>query len=85
MRTTIRKIGNSAGAILPAAIRQKLDLNEGDSVDIEARNGQIVIKPCRVKPAYTLNELLAQCDENEPYPDELKEWDDAPATGREAL
>ncbi|WP_151704760.1 AbrB/MazE/SpoVT family DNA-binding domain-containing protein [Nitrincola alkalilacustris] len=85
MRTTIRKIGNSAGVILPAAIREKLHLNEGDSVEIDVQGGQIVIKPCKVKPKYKLSELVAQCDENAPYPDKLREWDEAPAVGQEAL
>jgi antitoxin ChpS len=85
MRTTIRKIGNSAGAIIPAAIRDKLNLSEGDSIEIEVEGGQIVIKPSKVKPKYKLSELVAQCDENAPYPDELREWDEAPVIGRESL
>lgn len=85
MRTTIRKIGNSAGVILPATIREKLHLNEGDNVEIDVQGGQIVIKPCKVKLKYTLSELLAQCDESAPYPDDLKDWDEAQAVGHEAL
>jgi AbrB family looped-hinge helix DNA binding protein len=85
MKTTIRKIGNRAGVILPAAIREQLHLNEGDSVEIEVQGGQVVIKPCKVKPMYTLSELVTQCDENAPYPDELRNWDEAPAVGQEAL
>ena len=85
MRTTIREIGNSAGAILPAAIREKLQLNEGDSVEIDVQGGQIVIKPCKVRPKYKHSELVAQCDENAPYPGELSDWDEAPAVGQEAL
>jgi len=85
MRTTIRKIGNSAGTILPAAIREKLQLNEGDSVEIEVQGGQIVIKPCKVKPKYKLSDLVAQCDESAPYPDELRDWDEASFVGQETL
>ena len=85
MKTTIRKIGNSAGAILPAAIREKLHLDEGDSVDIDVQGGKIIISPCQVKPTYTLSELVAQCDESAPYPDELKDWDEDPAVGQEVL
>ena len=85
MRTTIRKIGNSAGAILPAAIREKLHLKEGDSVEIDVQGDQIVIKPCKVRPKYKLSELVAQCDESAPCPDELRDWDKAPAVGQEAL
>lgn len=85
MRTRIRRIGNSAGAILPASIREKLDLKVGDSVEINVQSDQIVIKPCKVKPQYTLNDLVAQCDEKAPYPDELREWDGDPAIGHETI
>ena len=85
MRTRIRKIGNSAGVILPAAMREKLHLKVGDSIEIELGDDRITIKPCTVKPKYCLTELLAQCDENAPYPSDLKEWDNALTVGQELL
>lgn len=85
MRTTIQKIGNSTGAILPAPIRKMLNLKAGDSVEIEVQGEQIVIKSCNVRPKYTLSELMAQCDDAAPYPDDLSDWDEAPIVGQEAL
>ena len=35
------------------------------------------------KPQCGLDELLEDCDESAPYPDELRAWDEAPAVGRE--
>ena len=32
---------------------------------------------------YSLKELIAQCDPDAPIPNELREWDQAPAVGRE--
>jgi|AntRauTorcE11898_2_1112593.scaffolds.fasta_scaffold04901_5 antitoxin ChpS len=32
---------------------------------------------------YNLNELVAQCDPDAPIPEELAEWDRAPAVGLE--
>lgn len=85
MITTIRKIGNSAGAILPASVREKLNLKEGDSVEIEVKGGAIVLNPCYVRPKYTLGELLAQCDDAAPYPTDIVDWDKSSAVGREVM
>lgn len=56
MRTNIRKWGNSAGTIIPAPVLSDAGLELGDTVDIEAVDGLIVIK--QVAPRYTLVELL---------------------------
>jgi len=85
MRTHIRKIGNSAGMILPAVILKKLHLSEGDELEIAENNGQITIIPKKSRPEYTLKELLAQCDLNTPIPETVKEWDEVQAVGQEQL
>ncbi|MTI11960.1 AbrB/MazE/SpoVT family DNA-binding domain-containing protein [Sansalvadorimonas verongulae] len=84
MRAQIRKIGNSAGTIIPAAILREMSLSEGDDIMISNTDGCIIIEPVQEKPKYSLDELLAKCDENAPMPEELKEWDEAPAVGNEA-
>lgn len=83
MKTTIRKIGNSAGAILPAAILKKLQLSEGDAVSISEDGHRIVIEPTRKLPKYTLSELLAQCDEKALLPKDVMDWDAAKPVGNE--
>lgn len=83
MRTTIRKIGNSSGTILPAHLLKKLHLTEGDSINIEDDGNNIVISPIVKRPKYKLDELLAQCDPNAPISDELNDWDNSPAVGKE--
>ena len=83
MQTVVRKIGNSAGTIIPAALLKKLNLKEGDLVDIRDDEGRIVIVPNRIKPKYTLTELLAKCDESAPMPQELIDWDNTPEVGNE--
>ena len=81
METRIRKIGNSTGAIIPAAILRKLNLREGDQLSIEEENGKIILMT--EKPKYSLKTLLAKCDPAAPMSDDLVEWDNAPATGNE--
>jgi antitoxin ChpS len=83
MKTTIRKIGNSSGTILPAAILKQLKLAEGDDIDVSTSSGSIVLKPLRERHSYTLDELLAECDLSASIPQELKEWDQAKPVGNE--
>ena len=83
MQTLVRKIGNSTGMIIPAAIIKKLDLKEGDRVDIQDENGRIIIVPTKSKPKYSLTELLAKCDESAPMPQELLDWDNTQEEGNE--
>lgn len=45
MRTTIRRLGNSAGVILPAAMMKSLNLETGQDVNISEEKGSIIITP----------------------------------------
>ncbi len=56
MQTNIRKWGNSAGAIIPAAALAKAGINLGDTVEVDVRDGQITLK--QASPKYTLEQLL---------------------------
>ena len=74
MKTSIRKIGNSAGAILPAQLLKKLHLRLGDDVSIKEDGMRIVIEPAKT-----------QCNPNAPVADDLQAWDNAPTAGEELL
>ena len=45
MKTSIINIGNSQGIILPALLLRKLNLSSKSSVELEIKNGTIIIKP----------------------------------------
>jgi antitoxin ChpS len=83
MLTHVRRIGNSAGAIIPAHILKKLKLTEGDQIDVSTQDGRIVIAPVTIKPKYSLTELVAQCDQRSPVNVDLVAWDQAPNVGLE--
>jgi hypothetical protein len=51
-----------------------------DGLDFHTAHGEAL-----AKPKYELGELLAECDEWAPFPEELKEWINAPAVGKEDL
>ena len=83
MKTQIRKIGNSAGAILPAVLLKKLRLSEGDEIEITEDGNRIII--AHAKRRYSLEELLKVCDENAPMPADLDAWAQVQPVGRELL
>lgn len=45
----IRKIGNSKGILLSNSIIGKLGVEVGEEVIVSAENGQIIIKPAKIK------------------------------------
>lgn len=85
MFTHVRKIGNSAGIIIPAQLIKALNLKEGDVLSIEEKEGKVVISPAGPRPKYKLEDLLAQCDPNAPMTNELIEWERAAPVGEEIL
>ena len=56
MSAKIQKWGNSLGVRIPKAIIDKTKLEENCEVEIEHKNGNIVIIPTRKK--YSLDQLL---------------------------
>ena len=83
MKTAVRKIGNSAGVIIAANALKVAGIKLGDEVEIQESPGCIKITAAR--PKYTLDELLAQCDENASVPRDLEEWDMSQPVGNELL
>ena len=82
MKTLVRKWGNSAGVIIPAAVLELSGMKLGDKVDIEAVEGGIMLRIA--KPVYTLDELLAQSPAgNFELSDEDRAWLNAEPQGRE--
>ena len=80
--THLRKVGGSIMLAVPPAVLDLLDLRVGAEVDIE--NGRLVIEP-KLRPNYSLDELLAQCDEPAALSTEDRDWIDAKPTGNELL
>jgi antitoxin ChpS len=78
----LRTLGGSAIVAIPPALLSQIGLAAGGKIEISLEGDALILrKPARVKPRYTLAELLAQC---EPGPFEVdREWMDAPAVGNE--
>jgi antitoxin ChpS len=70
---------------VPKQILSMLHLGAGSQVNICVENGRLVVEP-KVKPRYTLTELLARCTKtNMAVTPEDQEWLDADPVGKEVL
>ncbi len=58
----IKKWGNSLAARIPKVIADIIQLEQDQTVTIEAEDGRIILTPIKKKNNYTLDELLSQCD-----------------------
>lgn len=78
MNQQVKKWGNSLALRIPTALRDALDLNENDSVEMREENGRLVIE--KKRPAHpTLEELLARITPDNIHP----ETDWGPPVGKE--
>lgn len=68
MSVKIQKWGNSLGVRLPKAVIEKANLSENSEVEIESKNGTIVIFPA--KKEYSLDALLNQITKNNLHSEE---------------
>jgi antitoxin ChpS len=80
--TNLRKVGGSVMLAVPPVILELLHLEVGSTVGLAVDGERLVVDP-KIKPRYTLDELLAKCDPNAPLTEEDRVWLDLPAVGRE--
>ncbi len=67
MTAIISKWGNSQGLRFPKNIMQELNLKVGDKVELETKDGVIIIKPIKRKKI-DINELVKKIpDDYKPY------------------
>lgn len=87
--TNLRKVGGSVMLAVPPAILDRLHLQAGATVGL-AVDGERLVMQARLKPSYTLDELLAASDYSQvgtpaERDHEEQEWLDSPRVGRELL
>ena len=79
MQTVIRKLGNSAGIIVPVAMMKDLGFKLEQSVRLDAVDGCLVVKPL-AKSSYKLSDLLAEMKGKFPR---VEGWDELAVVGQE--
>ena len=67
---------------IPPALLDILQLEVGMTVGVAIDGERLTIQP-QIKPSYTLDELLAQCDPAAPISKEERTWLDMPSVGQE--
>ncbi|MDQ6703558.1 MAG: antitoxin [Pseudomonadota bacterium] len=80
----LRAVGGSVMFAIPKPMLVGLDLHANQQVGVSISEGRMIVEP-KVRPRYTLAELMAQCDLDQPMTDEDREWLDAPPVGREGI
>ncbi len=77
LNTSIKKIGNSKGVIIPASILKVLGINENDSLDLKIENRQIILSKIEVYEPMILEELFVEYKGNYDvdlvFPDDIGE------------
>ena len=83
-RARLRKVGGSVMLAVPPVLLDLLELRSGDSVDIDVDDGRLIVVP-KPRPSYSLDELLAQCDETAHDSQADREWIEGRPLGAELL
>jgi len=80
--TNLRKVGGSVMLAVPPALLDLLNLGVGAKVGIGVEDGRLIVEPT-TRPRYTLEELLAQCDDAAAPSAEDRAWLDGRPVGNE--
>ena len=80
--TNLRRVGGSVMLAVPPPLLELLKLQAGARVDVGIEDGRLIVAP-RTRPRYSLDELLAQCDETAPADDGDRDWLEAEPIGNE--
>ncbi|AMB95966.1 AbrB/MazE/SpoVT family DNA-binding domain-containing protein [Aerococcus urinae] len=62
MPLTINKWGNSSAIRLPKQLLEELNLSQGDKLDYQVKDGQLIIKKITEVPELTVKDLFENYD-----------------------
>lgn len=82
MSSAIRKIGNSAGVILPKPVLDTLGAKLGDRIEFVAEAGRVYLSPITADPREGWEEAAKEIAA-QGLTEEEREWLDAPLTDDE--
>jgi len=81
MELSIQKWGNSAAVRLPSALLSQLGVALGDKLSADMQPEGLLLRPAR--KAYSLTELMAQCDLKAAPPRDIEAWEGTKPVGQE--
>lgn len=80
MRASIRRMGNSAGIILPKPVLTELGVQAGDELSLTLEKGRIVLMPSKTHPragwAAAAKDIAASGDDSLIWPEFSNSGDD---------
>jgi len=82
MELSVQKWGNSAAVRLPTELLGMLKVTLGDKLSVNVQPDGVLLKAAR--PAYSLADLVAQCDLSASEPADMAAWSNIKPAGREA-
>ena len=82
--TNLRKVGGSVMLAVPPAVLDMLELQAGATVALVVDGGRLIVEP-QPRRRYSLEELLAQCDNTAEPAQEDREGLAARPVGKELL
>ena len=85
--TKLRKVGGSVMLAVPRPLLRLLELEPGQALSLEIRDGRLVARP-QPAPHYSLDQLLKEWTSGGPgrrNPKRDSEWLGSPPAGRELL
>lgn len=80
MRSAVKKIGNSAGIVIPKPLLAEIGAKAGDGVELTVDQGRIIIEPVQAKARAGWAEdakRLAEAGDDEPLWPEFSNAEDA--------
>ncbi len=83
-RIHLRKVGGSVMLAVPPAILELLGLGAGEAVGVRVDDGRLIVEPSP-KRRYSLDELVAQCEQPAAPSAEDRAWLDDEPVGSELL
>lgn len=78
--STLRTVGGSIALTIPQKLARALGLHAGDTVNLDAEQGRLIVAPVAHR-SYTLEQVLAMQGDAPLALD--TDWDTMPAIGRE--
>jgi antitoxin ChpS len=76
--------GDSVVLVVPPAILERLSLRAGEEVSLAVDGSRLIVESAAA-PHYSLEELLAQCDDSAAMSEEDQAWLVGKAVGNELL
>jgi antitoxin component of MazEF toxin-antitoxin module len=83
VQTKAQKWGGSVTAPIPAAIARRLHIVPGSPIEVDERDGVVLVKPVRRRRRRTLAEILRSCQKKFPQGNPHGTVDFGPAVGKE--